>query len=154
MWQAGDQSRSEIPWLIIHCAHSAVKAPLSKPVLFKPARLPLPRLPAAGRRTHRRGQSSFSCSSSGGDFPQWPMRDRQPHLGSEHTFKSLAQRAVMSVPAASLLSETWTDPRRATSGLPRGSPTERDGALIFLIKISSPRPSALITALISQGTKG
>lgn len=35
MWQAGDQSRSEIPWLIIHCAHSAVKAPLSKPVLFK-----------------------------------------------------------------------------------------------------------------------
>lgn len=46
MWQAGDQSRSEIPWLIIHCAHFAVKAPLSKPVLFKPARLPPPRLPA------------------------------------------------------------------------------------------------------------
>lgn len=59
----------------------------------------------------------------------------------------------MSVPAASLLSETWTDPRHATPGLPRGSPTERDGALIFLIKSSSPRPSALITALISQGPK-
>lgn len=37
MWQAGDHSHCEIHWLIIHCAHSAVKAPLSKPVLFKPA---------------------------------------------------------------------------------------------------------------------